>query len=99
MKRFAVLVSVAVLGVASSPSDAEACGRFKEFRQPKVNEKLRDVRRSEHLLAQGKFDKAAKLARKAFPKVTKLPASEKDQALFHRANASPRWRPCARAAR
>jgi predicted DNA-binding ribbon-helix-helix protein len=85
MKRFAVLVSVAVLGVALAPEDAEACGRFKEFRKPQVNEELRDVRRSEHLLAQGKFDKAAKLARRAFPGVTKLPASSKDQALFHRA--------------
>jgi hypothetical protein len=85
MKRLAIGFSVATVAAMFAPQDAEACGRFEAFRKPQVNEKLEDVRRSEHLLAQGKFDKAAKLARKAFPKLTELPHTAADKALFDRA--------------
>ena len=85
MKRFAIGLSVAVFAGMLAPQSAEACGRFEAFRKPQVNEKLQDVRRSEHLLAQGKYDKAAKLARKAFSKVTELPDDDEEKALFDRA--------------
>jgi hypothetical protein len=85
MKRLAIGFGVAVLAGVLAPQSAEACGRFEAFRKPQVNEKLQDVRRSEHLLAQGKFDKAAKRARKAFPKLTQLPDSDEEKALFDRA--------------
>lgn len=85
MKRFAIGLGVAVLAGLLAPQNAEACGRFEAFRKPQVNEKLQDVRKSEHLLAQGKFEKAAKLARKAFPKLTEIPGDAKEKALFDRA--------------
>ena len=76
---------LAVIG-AGVPAEADACMRMKPRRVQKVDHKLQNVNRAEHLLAKGNGKGAAKIARRQFQHFTAA-TGEPDvgKALFNRA--------------
>ena len=84
-KGAAMACLLAVVG-ASVPTDAHACLRMKRRRVQKVDHKLQDVNRAEHLLAKGKSKAAVKVARRRFKKFTSVTGEpDSGKALFNRA--------------
>lgn len=82
----AVVTSLLVVMGMAVPSGADACLRMKKRRVQKVDRKLQDVNRAEHLLAKGDEVRAAKVARKRFKKFTAATAEpDSGKALFNRA--------------
>lgn len=82
----AVMVGLLVVAGVMVPSGADACLRMKRRRVQKVDHKLQDVNRAEHLLAKGEGSKAAKVARKRFKKFTAATGEpDSGKALFNRA--------------
>lgn len=82
----AVMVGLLVAAGVMVPSGADACLRMKRRRVQKVDHKLQDVNRAEHLLAKGEGSKAAKVARKRFKKFTAATGEpDSGKALFNRA--------------
>ncbi len=82
----AVVASLLVIAGMTVPSGADACLRMKRRRVQKVDHKLQDVNRAEHLLAKGQGPKAAKVARKRFRKFTAATGEpDSGKALFNRA--------------
>ncbi len=85
MKGVVVAGLMVVVGMAV-PSGADACLRMKRRRVQKVDHKLQDVNRAEHMLARGQTSRAAKLARKRFRKFTAATGEpDSGKALFNRA--------------
>lgn len=82
----AVVVGLLVVAGVMVPSGADACLRMKTRRVQKVDRKLQDVNRAEHLLAKGQGSKAVKVARKRFKKFTAATGEpDSGKALFNRA--------------
>lgn len=82
----AVMVGLLVIAGVMVPSGADACLRMKSRRVQKVDHKLQDVNRVEHLLAKGQGVKATKVARKRFKKFTAATGEpDSGKALFNRA--------------
>ncbi|MBV1862504.1 MAG: hypothetical protein KUG77_29045 [Nannocystaceae bacterium] len=80
------MMSLLVVVGMAVPSEADACLRTKRRRVQKVDHKLQDVNRAEHLLAQGEGSRAAKVARKRFRKFTAATGEpDSGKALFNRA--------------
>ncbi len=82
----AVVAGLMVFVGLTVPSVADACLRMKRRRVQKVDHKLQDVNRAEHLLAKGQGARAAKVARKRFGKFTAATGEpDSGKALFNRA--------------
>jgi hypothetical protein len=65
MNRCSVVLGACLMAMTAVPETAEACLHGKPFR-PRVDPRLRNVKQAEQLLAQGKHDRATRLAKRAF---------------------------------